>query len=87
VREPDADPNCNLKNRQEWAARACFASANLPALFLPSFPCTMISSHPEPSLLASVDALSNSSWPHNPPRNGFQSQEGAEVFGSHVSHL
>jgi hypothetical protein len=50
-------------------------------------PSTMISSHPEPSLLASVDALSNSSLPHNPPRNRFQTQEGADVFGSHVSHL
>jgi hypothetical protein len=54
---------------EEWAARACFASASLPALFLPSFPCTMISSHPELSLLASVDALSNSLLPHNPPRS------------------
>jgi hypothetical protein len=44
---------------------ACRASASLPALFFPSFPSAIISSHPELSLLASVDALSHSSLPHN----------------------
>jgi hypothetical protein len=68
---------CELKKQS--------AFANI--LFLPSFPSMMISSHPEPSLLASVDVLSNFSLQHNPLRNGFQSQEGAEVFGSHISHL
>jgi hypothetical protein len=41
------------------------------------------SSHPELTLLASVDALSNSFLPHNPPRSGRQ----CEVCGSHVSHV
>jgi hypothetical protein len=53
-------------------ARACSASASLPALFLPRFPCTNILSHPELTLLTSVDVLSNSSLPHNPPRSGRQ---------------
>ena len=36
--------------QEEWAARACFASARLLALFLLSFPSTVVSSHFELSV-------------------------------------
>jgi hypothetical protein len=69
--------NCNRKNGRRL---------HLPCVGQPAgviLPATIISRHPELSLLASLEALSNSSLPHNPPRSGRQSQG----CGSHVSYL
>jgi hypothetical protein len=82
----DAGTNGNRKKGR----RACLPCVGQPAGIVPAglsvHYSMIISSHPELTLLASVDALSNSSLPHNPPRSGRQCEH-CEGCCSHVSHF